>query len=559
MLYYLDYEWSVYMKSKYINYIPKCLLDDFVSNKVVPFVGAGFSKNADIPEGMDMKDWNQLGEAIKEYIPEYKCTSPIDALSNFESEFSRSKLIEVIARELNISKVKPSLTYKAFVNLFFNKICTTNFDFLLEDALVESKIPHSVIVEESRLSISLKETTSLIKVHGDFNHPDKMVITENDYDSYIEKNKLMCTYISNLFITNTILLIGYSFEDNDMRGIWQILNKNLGGLKRVAYCIMVNADKSDIVRFERRNVKVINIIDNKKKYPEILKVLFEEIKQYKDDKISKSLIATDDDVASELVIPVKERRLCFLSSTIKRIAILRKLLVPIINAKDYEIITENDVILPNDNIMEKVEAIIKKCSLVIVDITEKSVFVELENEIAKKYKKDIIILCDENKKNIDSGLDKDVVYYEENDEDGKLAKNIQKRLRSKQYNSSDVDKLLREKQNDAAVLICFRDLEEKLRNYCEDNYCEFKSYNIRIKKNRINGFRYKNITLLPMLKFYAFKNKKVSEDEVLEINRLRNEIVHGIKKLDEGGAKDIMEKIRIIINDIDKMNEKDKD
>ena len=140
-----------------------------------------------------------------------------------------------------------------------------------------------------------------------------------------------------------------------------------------------------------------------------------------------------------------------------------------------------------------------------------------------------------------------------------MAKNIQKRLRSKQYNSSDVDKLLREKQNDAAVLICFRDLEEKLRNYCEDNYCEFKSYNIRIKKNRINGFRYKNITLLPMLKFYAFKNKKVSEDEVLEINRLRNEIVHGIKKLDEGGAKDIMEKIRIIINDIDKMNEKDKD
>lgn len=36
------------MEYKYILSIPKPLLNDFVNNRVIPFVGAGFSKNADI-------------------------------------------------------------------------------------------------------------------------------------------------------------------------------------------------------------------------------------------------------------------------------------------------------------------------------------------------------------------------------------------------------------------------------------------------------------------------------------------------------------------------------
>lgn len=34
------------MSEKYLKYIPKTLQEDFVNNRVVPIVGAGFSKNA---------------------------------------------------------------------------------------------------------------------------------------------------------------------------------------------------------------------------------------------------------------------------------------------------------------------------------------------------------------------------------------------------------------------------------------------------------------------------------------------------------------------------------
>ena len=39
------------MEYKYIPSIPKNLLNDLINNKVIPFIGAGFSKNADIPVG----------------------------------------------------------------------------------------------------------------------------------------------------------------------------------------------------------------------------------------------------------------------------------------------------------------------------------------------------------------------------------------------------------------------------------------------------------------------------------------------------------------------------
>ena len=85
-----------------------------------------------------------------------------------------------------------------------------------------------MIVSEERLPISTHEKTKLIKLHGDFNHPERMLITENDYDTFIEKNKILSTYISNLFITKTLLLVGYSFEDSDIRILWKIIGSILG-------------------------------------------------------------------------------------------------------------------------------------------------------------------------------------------------------------------------------------------------------------------------------------------------------------------------------------------
>ena len=273
------------MSEKYLKYIPKTLQEDFVNNRVVPIVGAGFSKNAIAPEGVSILDWEGLGKKVATYIPDYAYTNVIDALSLFETQFSRTKLVELLARELYVNNLKPGKTHRTFCDLYFDTICTTNFDFLIEQTLNEKRIPFSMVISEERLPISTCEKTKLIKLHGDFNHPEKMVITEYDYDTYIDRNKILSAYISNLFITRTLLFVGYSFDDGDIRTLWQIICSRLGRLNTPAYVVLVNATPIEIARFERRNIKVINLPGKSSAYSDILNDFFSEIKQLIDKMI----------------------------------------------------------------------------------------------------------------------------------------------------------------------------------------------------------------------------------------------------------------------------------
>ena len=55
-----------------------------MNNRVIPFVGAGFSKNADIPKGLIMPDWNELGKLAATEIADYTYdNNAIDVLSYF--------------------------------------------------------------------------------------------------------------------------------------------------------------------------------------------------------------------------------------------------------------------------------------------------------------------------------------------------------------------------------------------------------------------------------------------------------------------------------------------
>jgi hypothetical protein len=78
----------------FIKYLPDALLEDIVMSRSVPVIGAGFSKNANLPSGAKMPDWEELGKEIAKLIPNYEFTNPIDAISAFTHQFSKIKLVE---------------------------------------------------------------------------------------------------------------------------------------------------------------------------------------------------------------------------------------------------------------------------------------------------------------------------------------------------------------------------------------------------------------------------------------------------------------------------------
>lgn len=386
------------MEYKYISSIPKPLLNDFLNNKVIPFIGAGFSKNADIPEGLSMPDWNELGKFAADEIPNYKYdNNALDTLSYYEDLYSRTKLVELLMRSLHFGKVHPGSTYKAFCELFTGTICTTNFDSLIEEEMILLHRPVSVIVTKDRLTIGNNDESKVIKLHGDFNHPDRMVITEYDYDIFLEQNPIFATYIANLFITNTMLLIGYSLDDNDFRGIWQIINNRLGNMTQPAYCITVNATPEKIAKYKRRNIKSINLDGGTQSYKTVLHDFFVELKNYIDGERDKTVKSTDERINEQMIIPAEDNNLCFISCAMSRISRLSELINPVLQDLGITPVRIDDMLMPGDNWIDISQTVIRKSKAAIIDISDSSSNVMLELGFIKsaKQEKNVLIICEE--------------------------------------------------------------------------------------------------------------------------------------------------------------------
>ena len=263
----------------YLKYFPQPLLEDVIDNKCVPFVGAGFSRNAVLSTGAAMPLWDGLAKGLASQIPDFEYSDALDAISAFEHAYSRAKLVETIGRLLHVSSAQPGGAHKAFCALPFETVCTTNFDFLLERGYEGVGKYCRPITDEDQLSTHTgKVTVDLLKFHGDLNHPRRMVVTEEDYAGFIARNPLIATFLANQLIGKTALFIGYSLDDPDFRLIWQIVGDRLGKLRRLAYTVKVGADAREVARFERRGVRVINIPGKGSQYSAIFESLFKDSK-----------------------------------------------------------------------------------------------------------------------------------------------------------------------------------------------------------------------------------------------------------------------------------------
>ncbi len=271
------------MEYKYIPFIPQPLLKEIRNNNVVPFLGAGFSKNAEVSVGLDLPDWNELGDYIKEHLSNYESENALDIISQYESLYSRDELVKLIKTRIGDVEIEPGETHINFGKIFQRLICTTNFDNLLEKTYENLEINFTKISSEKELPKVNYDSPCIVKLHGDFECPDDMVLTENDYDMYLTNKPLFSTFIGNVFITKTLLLIGYSLSDNDIRSLLSVINYRLGKMTKSAYVFLVNERESVVERFIRRGINPINIIEGEKTVKETYAGVFEEIKHYVDE------------------------------------------------------------------------------------------------------------------------------------------------------------------------------------------------------------------------------------------------------------------------------------
>ena len=355
----------------YLKHFPKPLLDDLVSGRWLPIVGAGLSRNAVFSTPRTMPLWNELGKSLADDMSDYDFVNPIDAISSYEHEFGRPKLIEKLSDLLGLREAQPGDAHRTFCGVQFDIVCSTNFDFLLErqyELTQRSCIP---LIDEDQLSINLPDSSiALLKLHGDLNHPNRLIVTEEDYDKFLERYPIIATYLANLLITRTAVLIGYSLDDPDFRHVWQVVGERLGKARRLAYVLCVGAQSADVARFERRGVKVINLGGNKRKYGEILSKTFQELSAYWRDNIVPGSQIVEERSLRELSLPSNSAtRLCFFSLPLSALPFYRDQVFPLVREAGLVPVTEGDVVSPGASIVAKLEALFVRASLVVIDVS----------------------------------------------------------------------------------------------------------------------------------------------------------------------------------------------
>ena len=236
------------------------LRDKLESGNVVAFVGAGLSMGAGLPSWIDLI--RPLAEtACTPLPPNQYITSDhlLDAAQYYENEYGRHALISHLQEQLDTTHVQSSPNHRLLTRLPVQAIFTTNYDDLIEQALrIESK-SFNKIVRDTELPFWSKDKIQVVKLNGDLQQPDTIVITRNDYNTYFVKHPLLVNQLQAHLVAATFLFLGYSLTDPDFNLVFDQIAYQVGAHQRMSYAVMFDEPEVKLADLRRRRLYVFNL------------------------------------------------------------------------------------------------------------------------------------------------------------------------------------------------------------------------------------------------------------------------------------------------------------
>lgn len=252
------------------------------NDKLIVFVGAGVSCNV---EGMP--SWNDLIVKMAEAIKYTKCSTcrkkekDCKKTCKFSETFSGDEYLKIPQYVFNKSKklydkvLRENIQHdpdvdaplsNAILDLTPSHIITTNYDKLIENCQNVQCDNYEVVIRDKDL-LEAQKKKYIIKMHGDISAPETIVLKESDYLDYSQNHVLIEMFVKALLSDHTILFLGYSLNDYNIKLIisWinyiRTQNKALDSEKKFAYIVL---DEKKITKnqnkyFESNNIGVVNL------------------------------------------------------------------------------------------------------------------------------------------------------------------------------------------------------------------------------------------------------------------------------------------------------------
>jgi hypothetical protein len=218
---------------------PKALITELASRRCIVFIGSGASAgcmsqdNTKSPPTWStflnnlidlMLDRTDL-PIIQDFIQKEKY---LEAAEIIKKNFSSADFSAFIREGLVVPRFKPSKIHEAILDIDPKIVITTNYDdiydsFCRTGAAQEgyniSKYYDSHIISDLRSPVRL-----IIKAHGCISDASQIVLTKSDYFRVRQSFSSFYKVLDSLFLTHTILFLGYSLTDPDIQLVLENVN-----------------------------------------------------------------------------------------------------------------------------------------------------------------------------------------------------------------------------------------------------------------------------------------------------------------------------------------------
>lgn len=203
------------------------LAQEIKEKRIIPFVGAGLSRNLNLP------GWETLI---------YKVAEDLDYdphILNIHGDFlqiaeyhiikygSKNRIAKIIDRNLrNVDyDISSSKAHEYLVKMQFPTIYTTNFDEALEEAFKYHGYRYCRIATLDDIITAPQGITQIVKFHGSLDFDETLVISETDYHDRLDMDGPIDIKLRSDLLGKTVLFLGYSFRDLNVRYMWSKLFK----------------------------------------------------------------------------------------------------------------------------------------------------------------------------------------------------------------------------------------------------------------------------------------------------------------------------------------------
>ncbi len=128
--------------------------------------------------------------------------------------------------------IEKSRAHAALVDMGLPLIYTTNYDRIIERAFELKGVPCHTIANIDDIAASAPDATQVVKFHGSFDDDASLVLTESSFFERLEFESAIDIKLRADILGKTLLFIGYSLSDINIRYMLYKLHKLRLGVRR---------------------------------------------------------------------------------------------------------------------------------------------------------------------------------------------------------------------------------------------------------------------------------------------------------------------------------------